>query len=184
MIIYSEKSILSEQMSKYWWAFVTDKDFLNVIESNRKSNRKNILLFNYYYYICIYYYYYYISIYYISITFCRIYYIGPIPGPKSFDNHEQGGKLAYWSDHSKTPQHNVTKWLEMHLKWNQKMLYILARWFELYMWYSKTKSCSDFVCNLSFESINFSLIFHACVFRFGCEGGAKYPKKTNLQISP
>ena len=37
---------MSEQMLKYWWEFVTDKDFLNVIESNRKGNGKNILLFN------------------------------------------------------------------------------------------------------------------------------------------
>ena len=46
MITYLEKSILSEQVLKYWWEFVTDKDFLNVIESKRKSNRKNLLLFN------------------------------------------------------------------------------------------------------------------------------------------
>ena len=87
MTIYSEKSILSEQMLKYWWESVTDKNFLQVIEKVIEKIYY-FSIYYYYYYIFIYYYYYYISIYYISITFYRIYYIDPIPdygqGPMFF----------------------------------------------------------------------------------------------------
>ena len=37
--IFSEIHFEWTDVKIFWWEFVTDKDFLNVIESNRESNR-------------------------------------------------------------------------------------------------------------------------------------------------